>query len=62
MQNLQHYSFHNAGHVRMKPGHNNARLINPDGEEPAKEVNHLNRVLKYTSFEYGQSLSEKSQP
>ena len=34
-------SFSNAGHIRVKPGHNYARLFNPDGEEPAKEVHHL---------------------
>ena len=34
-------SFPNAGHVRVKPGHNYARLFNPDCEEPAKEVHHL---------------------
>ena len=34
-------SFSNVGHIRVKPGHNYARLFNPDCEEPAKEVHHL---------------------
>ena len=33
-----------CGHVRLKPGHNCATLLNPDCEEPAKEVNHLKKV------------------
>ena len=36
-----------CGHVKVKPGHNCARLLNPDCEEPAKEVNHLKKVADF---------------